>query len=133
MCIKKTKRQKKYNMIYPPCTLYVVQCRTKGYYYVGTTLRQKHKRFEEHFDGTGCKWTRRHGCKRIVCSFPVPITKASQFENDVWMNYARRFGPTHVRGGDITIVQRHGNDNIPDWLLPEEFGGKRRVNWGICA
>ena len=37
-------------MLYPPCTLYVVQCKTPRTWYVGTTLREKHKRFQEHFD-----------------------------------------------------------------------------------
>ncbi len=46
------------------------------------------------------------------------------------MHYARRFGPTHVRGGDVTIV-RPRDDEIPDWLLPEEFGGTRIVDWGF--
>ena len=46
----------------------------------------------------------------------------------VWMHYARIYGPERVRGGDVTIVQH--DDSIPDWCLPEEFGGNRRVNWG---
>ena len=120
-------------MIYPPCTLYVVQCMTHGHYYVGTTLRQKHKRFAEHFSGTACKWTSPHGCRRILLSFPVSRSTASRVENDVWMHYARRYGPTRVRGGDVTIVQRYGNDSIPDWLLPQEFGGNRLVDWGLTA
>ena len=60
-----------YVPFYPPCTLYVVQCNTPRTWYVGTTLRARHKRFAEHFAGVGCKWTRRHGCKRIVLHFPV--------------------------------------------------------------
>ena len=40
------------------------------------------------------------------------------------------YGPTNVRGGDVTIVHRH-DDEIPDWLMPEEFGGTRRVDWGF--
>ena len=45
------------------------------------------------------------------------------------MHYARIYGPERVRGGDVTICQR-GNDGIPDWCLPQEFGGKRLVDWG---
>ena len=56
---------------------------------------------------------------------------ASRFENDVWMYLARIHGPENVRGGDVTIVQR-GTDAIPDWILPQEFGGHRIVNWGVC-
>ena len=52
----------------------------------------------------------------------------------MWMYYARHVcGPERVRGGDVTIVQRHNNDSIPTWLLPEEFGGTRRVNWGVSV
>ena len=119
-------------MIYPPCTLYVVQCGTPRTYYVGTTLRQKEKRFQEHREGTGCKWTMRHGYRRIVRHFTVSREEASRLENDVWMFYARIYGPERVRGGDVTIVRRQ-DDGIPDWLLPEEFGGTRRVDWGILA
>ena len=88
-------------MIYPPCTLYVVKCKSPRTWYVGTTVRQKHKRFEEHFAGYGCKWTKRHGCARIVCSFPVNRFEASRLENDVWMHYARIYGPERVRGGTL--------------------------------
>ncbi len=116
-------------MLYPPVTLYVVQCITPDTYYVGTTVRQKAKRFEEHFAGVGCKWTKRHGCKRIIKSFDVQHSIASQMENEVWMYYARRFGPERVRGGDVTMVQP-GTDALPDWVLPQEFGGTRLVDWG---
>ena len=69
-----------YVPFYPPCTLYVVQCNTPRTWYVGTTLRERHKRFEEHFAGVACKWTRRHGCKRIVLHFPVSCGEASRAE-----------------------------------------------------
>lgn len=115
------------------CTLYVIQCETPRHWYVGTTLRNDpHVRFAEHFAGYGSKWTARHGCKRIALSFRIPIDGASRVENDVWMHYARIYGPERVRGGDVTIVQRH-TDSIPDWLLPEEFGGARVVDWGLVA
>ena len=119
-------------MIYHPCTLYVVKCKTPGRYYVGTTYRNKFTRFAEHFAGYGCKWTKRHGCARIIKSFTVPLATASSLENDVWMYLARLHGPENVRGGDVTIVQR-GTDSIPDWLMPKEFGGNRIVDWGVCT
>lgn len=121
-----------YNLWAPPCTLYVIQCKTPRHFYVGTTYRHKKKRFAEHFAGWGCKWTRKHGCKRVIVSFSVPLGKASRYENDVWMHYARIYGPENVRGGDVTIVDR-GTDAIPDWCLPKEFGGDRLVDWGITG
>lgn len=119
-------------MMYPPCTLYIIECKTKGRWYVGTTYRNADKRFAEHRAGHGCKWTRRHGFKRIHRKFVVPLHEASRYENDVWMMLARQHGPENVRGGDVTIVQR-GTDAIPAYLLPEEFGGDRIVDWGIAA
>ena len=116
------------------CTLYVIQCETPCHWYVGTTLRNDpHERYAEHFAGYGSKWTARHGIKRIAVSFRIPIHGASRAENDVWMHYARIYGPERVRGGDVTIVQRYGDDSIPAYLLPEEFGGTRLVDWGITA
>ena len=114
-------------MLYPPCTLYVVQCETPKTFYVGTTYRHKKKRYREHFEGWGCKWTARHGCKRIIHSFPVPRGEASRIENEVWLHFARIYGPERVRGGDVTFVGR--TDALPGWLVPQEFGGDRIVDW----
>ena len=114
-------------------TLYVVQCITPRTWYVGTTLRNDpRERFAEHFAGYGSKWTARHGCKRIALSFRIPINGASRAENDVWMHYARIYGPERVRGGNVTVCLR-GSDSIPKWILPEEFGGKRKCDWGLVA
>ena len=111
------------------CILYVIQCETPRTWYVGTTLSTMHHRLQQHRSGYGSKWTARHGCKRLKFHFQVGEGEASQLENEVWMHYARIYGPTRVRGGDVTICQR-GTDDIPDWLMPEEFGGARLVYWG---
>jgi len=112
-------------------TLYVVECETPNTFYVGTTYRHPSKRYREHFEGWGCKWTRRHGCKRILASWEVNPATASRDENDVWMHYARIYGAERVRGGDVTYVGPHDDDSLPDWILPEEFGGQRMVDWGM--
>ena len=116
-------------VLYPPCTLYVIECVTPKTFYVGTTYRDKRKRYREHFDGDGCKWTTRHGAKRVVASWSVGLGEASQIENEVWMHYARIYGPERVRGGDVTFVHAT-TDELPDWVLPQEFGGSRVVSWG---
>ena len=83
-------------MMYPPCTLYVIRCQTPNKWYVGSTYRQKHKRFDEHRAGYGSKWTARHGFNR---SLTIPIDKG-EYENDLWMHYARLYGPgTRSRPG----------------------------------
>jgi predicted GIY-YIG superfamily endonuclease len=115
--------------MFPPVTLYVMKCKTPKTYYVGTTYRQKKKRYAEHFAGWGCKWTMRHGCSHVVANWSVPYGEnASQVENEVWMHYARVYGPERVRGGDVTFVGP--DDSLPDWILPTEFGGNRNVDWG---
>ena len=111
--------------LYPPCTLYVIRCKTPRHFYVGTTLRRKCVRYQEHKDGYGSRWTARHGCRNTVTRFTVECSRSAQKENEVWMHYARIYGPENVRGGDVTIL-----GPIPGWALPQEFGGARRVNWG---
>ena len=111
--------------LYPPCTLYVIRCKTPRHFYIGTTLRRARVRYQEHKDGYGSRWTARHGYRRLDRSFTVPRSRASQIENEVWMHYARIYGPENGRGGDVTIL-----GPIPGWALPQEFGGDRRVDWG---
>lgn len=92
-------------MIYPPCSLYVIQCETPRHYYVGTTNCRLKKRLDEHFiEKKGALWTTRHGCKRVVKRFTIPIEKANYYENLVWLHYARIYGAENVRGGDVTIL-----------------------------
>ena len=116
-------------MLYPT-TLYVIECESPGRYYVGTTYRSREKRFKEHFEGWGCRWTRKHGCKRIVHTETIDRSIASNLENKKWLELARQHGPENVRGGDVTYVNfKCESDTLPDWLLPIEFGGKRIVDW----
>jgi len=106
-----------------------VECDTPNTFYVGTTYRTKEKRFQEHFEGWGCRWTRKHGCKKIIFTTEVDRGEASQLENEKWMELARIYGPCRVRGGDVTYVDKN-SDALPAWLLPQEFGGNRFVQWG---
>ena len=108
-----------------PMTLYVIRCVTPNHFYVGTTLRDYNIRYQEHKDGYGSRWTARPGCRNTVTRFTVECCRSAQKENEVWMFYARRYGPENVRGGDVTIL-----GPITPSLLPEEFGGTRRVDWG---
>ena len=110
-------------------TLYAFECETPGRYYVGSTEQPLEARLDEHRQHIACKWTQKHGFGRLLGSCFVSVEHCMQYENDLWMDYARTYGPHVVRGGDTVIVERH-TDIIPDWLLPIEFGGKRKVDWG---
>ena len=91
--------------LYPPCTLYVILCMRPRTYYVGTTSCDKRKRFHEHFvEKKGSLWTMKHGCRRVVKSFTIPVEMAGRYENLVWLHYARIYGPQNVRGGDVVIL-----------------------------
>ena len=106
-------------------TLYVLKL-IDGMWYVGTTVCTGHYRVQQHRDGHGSLWTRKHPMIRVAHMYHLdPGSSASRQENMVWMWLARRYGPHRVRGGDVTI-----NKNVvPDYLLPEEFGGTRIVDW----
>ena len=41
--------------------VYVAECETPGYFYVGSTVRLPHEREQEHREGWGSHWTSRHG------------------------------------------------------------------------
>ena len=107
-----------------PNTLYVLKLRHKKWY-VGTTVCAGEYRVQQHRDGHGSVWTRRHPMIRCVYQYPVSNDQAQNEENAVWLWLARRHGAHNVRGGDVVI----GSDIVPDWCLPEEFGGTRIIDW----
>ena len=61
--------------------VYVVQCKTPGYFYVGSTSRLPYLREQEHKDGWGSKWTEKHGFERMVLMMIVPQPLCKQLED----------------------------------------------------
>ncbi len=80
--------------------VYVVECKTPGYWYVGSTTRLPYMREREHASGHGSHWTTLHGFKRMVLMELVPkgTCKALEDALTVWLQC--RFGWRFVRGGD---------------------------------
>ena len=114
-------------MIYPNY-VYIIQCKDPTKYYIGSTYRSWGARLQEHKDGYGSAFTRKYGFGKLVKRIECPLLKLQELENQLWMYYARHVcGPENVRGGDVTI----GTEPLPAWLLPEEFGGERIVDWGV--
>ena len=108
-----------------PC-VYVIKCKRPNTYYVGSTYRPFYLRLNEHKE-KHCIWTARHGFDKVVARIPSSLEELGKLENEVWMYYARHIcGPDNVRGGDVTWCQ---TPDIPAWIMPEEFGGTRRVDW----
>ena len=109
--------------------VYVIKCRARNKYYVGSTFRTFYKRMDEHKEHH-CRWTTRHGFGRVLHRIPCDREQLSQRENEVWMHFARHVcGPENVRGGDVTYCGYLG-EPLPAWVLPQEFGGDRIVHWG---
>ena len=104
-------------------TLYVLKL-LHGKYYVGSAANID-RRLQQHRDGYGSIWTHKHPMVRCVCRYPVHHTVSEAEERSAWMILARQHGAHNVRGGDVTI----GDETVPDWCLPEEFGGSRLVDW----
>lgn len=62
--------------------VYVIECLTPGYFYVGETSHLKH-RFQSHVNGTGAKFTKIHGVKQLVHVEYVSSSKiAKQLERE---------------------------------------------------
>ena len=55
--------------------------------------------------------------ERVEEAYVVPNHRASQIENDVTIEYMRRYGYRNVRGGDYTYSKNDGST----WWLPREF------------
>ena len=107
----------------PLSVVYVIRCKDQTYY-IGSSIHFW-RRMQEHQDGH-CIWTRRHGIDRVMHRLDAPDPAMhGRLENELWMHFARHVcGPENVRGGDIVHT-----GPIPNWSLPEEFGGKRRCDW----
>ena len=59
-------------------TLYVIRCKTRDHYYVGTTLRPLCIRIREHAEeNMGSLWTSIHGFDRVEEAYVVPNHRAS--------------------------------------------------------
>ena len=41
--------------------IYVIECATPNFFYVGSTFRELYDRLDEHECMFGSRWTRRHG------------------------------------------------------------------------
>ena len=95
--------------------VYVVQCKTPGYFYVGSTSRLPYMRLAEHRDGGGCHWTIKHGFERMVFMLIVPARACSQLEDALTVWLQCRYGWRFVRGGNRTAACEK---KLQRWLHP---------------
>ena len=63
--------------------IYVIECATPNFFYVGSTFRELYDRLDEHECMFGSRWTRRHGFKRLAMWADVPSYACSVLEDDI--------------------------------------------------
>ena len=110
-----------------PCYLYALACNTPNHFYIGTTVRMWGVRLDEHREGRCCKWTHKHGFRRVLWYREIDPAKQFTLEDEVTLWYMRRYGWEGVRGGNfVNAVDIDSEWFYPFWL-PIEFGGKQKV------
>jgi predicted GIY-YIG superfamily endonuclease len=89
-----------------------------GFYYVGMTTNPS-RRFLQHCDGTGARWTKLHKPTNLLETRDIGVCKHStaiKAENLMVREYMQIYGMYKVRGGDLcyinpNMVALHFNDN----------------------
>ena len=102
--------------LYPLYTrVYVVECKTEGYFYVGSTVRLPYLREAEHRAGYGSRWTAKHGFKRFVLTELVPPEACALLEDALTVWLQCRLGWRFVRGGNRVATSEK---TLRRWLHP---------------
>ena len=95
--------------------VYAVQCKTPGYFYVGSTSRPPYLRESEHREGWGAHWTTKHGFKRMLFAQLVEPGTSARLEDDLTLALMYRYGWGACRGGDRTAQK----ESVLRQYLPE--------------
>ena len=95
--------------------VYVVRCKTPGYFYVGSTTRLPYLREAEHREGWGSQFTIKHGFEKMLFMLVVPQAICKQLEDDLTVWLQCRYGWRFVRGGDRTATCEK---KLQKWLHP---------------
>lgn len=86
--------------------VYVLQCEDSKYY-VGQTSNIV-RRFEEHKNGEGSAWTKKHKAFSMV---DLVTTTLSDFrEVALTLQYMHKYGISNVRGGPFSRIELNSND-----------------------
>ena len=99
--------------------IYVIECRARNHFYVGTTYRELYDRIQEHENRRGSLWTTRHGFKRMALWADVRTEHASALEDELTEWLMHRFGIRNVRGGNYVNCRSDCYAN--DWWLPKSL------------
>ena len=99
--------------------IYVIACRARNHFYVGTTYRELYDRIQEHENRRGSLWTTRHGYKRMALWADVRTEHASALEDELTEWLMHRYGIRNVRGGNYVNCRPDCYAN--DWWLPKSL------------
>ena len=84
--------------------VYVIECKTPNHYYIGETKELK-KRIRRHMLGKGARFTKVHGCRRIINTKHVSTeSEAKKWEKELTDLYIKKYGLENVAGADKTQV-----------------------------
>ena len=101
--------------------IYVVECETPFFWYVGSTFRELYERIDEHEAKYGCKWTQRHGFRRMAMWADVPSYACSVLEDELTEWLMHEYGVHNVRGGNY--VNCRADCYASEWWLPRSMRG----------
>ena len=94
--------------------IYVVECETPFFWYVGSTFRELYARIDEHEANYGCKWTQRHGFRRMAMWADVPSYACSVLEDELTEWLMHEYGVHNVRGGNYVNCRRLLRERVVD-------------------
>ena len=97
--------------------LYVVRCKTPDHFYCGTTTRIIYDRLAEHEEGSGSRFTTKHGYEDCVFNQIVDNGQSGTLEDDMTKYLMSRYGWANCRGGNFVRTL----DDMETWWLPREF------------
>ena len=105
--------------------IYVIECNTPRFWYVGSTFRELYDRIAEHENSYGSLWTRRHGFRRMVMWADVPSYACSILEDELTEWLMHQYGVHNVRGGNY--VNCRPDCYASDWWLPKSLQGRSKA------
>ena len=104
--------------------IYVLELKHNTWY-VGSTYRELYARLEEHEQGYGSIWTRRHAYKRLLFYLDVSAESCTELEDKLTEYLMHKFGIKNVRGGNY--VNCRPDCYASDWWLPKSLRGRSKA------
>ena len=86
-----------------------------------STFRELYARIDEHEAKYGCKWTQRHGFRRMAMWADVPSYACSVLEDELTEWLMHEYGVHNVRGGNY--VNCRADCYASEWWMPRSIRG----------